>query len=169
MLYQKPTSLSEKLIVWATHGIYYHCEIALDDLRTVGAHKDGIRLGTIPVRDPDKYTLVPLPTGADIEAGLAWAKQQIGKEYGWLDIAFQAVKFLFPNNPFQLTQRNRWDCSDFCTRYLMECDVNLPEEYLDPYQNTPNDLARALGVIEERAGVVQKREAAVSTEKNATG
>lgn len=147
VLYMKPVSLMEKLTVWATHGPYFHSEILLDDLRTVGAHHDGVRLGAIPVNDPGKYTLIHLPAGADIEAGLAWTKQQIGKEYGWLDVFNQAVKFLFPNNPFQITQVNHWDCSDFCTRYLMECDVDLPEEYQDPYQNTPNDLGRWAGLL----------------------
>ncbi len=148
VLYKDPTKLSEKAITWTTHGPFYHVEIVYDDTHTIGAHPEGIRYATYP--NGKSFVVQSLPSNVSAAAGLRWAQQQIGKRYGWLDIAYQAVKFLAPNNPFQLTQKDHWDCSDFVTRYLQECGMQLSDEFSDPYQNTPNDIARIFGLIPPR-------------------
>jgi hypothetical protein len=146
LLFKATSSLVDRAISYATGGPFVHIEIALDGMRMIGAHTNGIGISSIPVIWGGRlYT-----TEEGIENGLEWAQQQVGRSYGWTDIAFQAVKFIMPNNPFQFGRVGRWDCSDFATRYIQQCGIVLPTDFDTPYANTPNDIARLLGILPAR-------------------
>lgn len=161
LLFKHPHDVFEHLICAATHGPYFHTSIALDEgIHDLAAHTtDGIRVSLVSLSA--KYDIVPIaPYASDecVKKALDWAMQQVGKQYGWADIAFQAVKFFAPNNPFQLTMAGHWDCSDFVTRYLQHAGVVLPDAFEDPYRNTPADIARMFGLLSSRFPTVPKRE-----------
>ena len=151
ILYKTSGKWYERLITLATHGPFVHVAIMVDETRVIAADTQGIRYDVLPLLDR-QHALLPLlqyASPVDIERGLAWAMQQTGKEYGWLDIAYQGVKFLAPNNPFRFGEVGHYDCSDLATRYLQHCGVQLPDDY-DPYTVTPNDLARWAGILAPR-------------------
>lgn len=150
----------ENVIVKATHGPYVHVAIGIGTNYVLAANPHGIAYSVIPidaVHSPSLYytvfSLGQLATPSGIAQGLQWAQAQVGKEYGWLDIAYQALKFLAPNNPFRFGVAGHYDCSDFVTRYLQHAGVSLPDAYADPYANSPNDLARCFGVINAQGKV----------------
>ena len=173
ILFKQPHAWYERLICYATHGPYFHVAIALDNNHIIEATSKGIQVNVAP-REQDNaitydtidivayvrtaysaYRGLPDEIEQNIGKALGWAQDQVGKiKYGWLDIAFQAVKFVAPNNPFQLVRHDRWDCSDFVTRVLIEMEFPLPEMYQDPYQNTPNDIARLFNLLPMRKAVV---------------
>src|SRR6266487_3502075 len=155
LLFRSSGKWYENLICQATSGPFCHCELVLDATHIIGAHtREGIVISTPPI-NPNTFTAIditPYTTPQGIEKGLEWAARQYGKQYGYLDIAYQAIKFLAPNNPFQITQKDHWDCSDFATRYLQEAGVPLPEDFDDPYTMTPNDIGRVFGLVAPRKG-----------------
>lgn len=138
----------ERVIAKATHGPYVHVAIQVDKVRVIAATSKGVVCTAIPGEDADHVfvSMADRTTPFDIGVGVGWAINQYGDKYGWLDIVYQAVKFLWPNNPFRFGEKGHYDCSDFATRYLQHAGVALPEDLLDPYVNTPNDLARWLGL-----------------------
>lgn len=144
ILYASSGKLYERAIAFATGGPYVHVAVQVDPYHVIAATPRGIILEDAPPEDAN-HALVPVAHYAasiGIAEGLVWAKEQIGKEYGWSDIAFQAIKFAWPANPFQFGVKDHWDCADFATRYLQHCGVLLPDDMSDPYTVTPNDLAR---------------------------
>jgi hypothetical protein len=155
LLFRSSGAWYERAIAWITHGPYVHVAISLPDQQVIAATPHGIEVGTLTqemLSLCDSVDLMPYTSKAGIEAGLVWAIQQKGKEYGWLDVVFQGLKFLAPNNPFQLVMHDHWDCSDFATRYLREAGVVLPSDFEDPYANSPCDLGRVFGLIPSRKG-----------------
>lgn len=161
ILYKSRGAWYERAIARATQGPYVHVAIVADTTLVSGAIRpaclsaviaadtQGIGYDALPPAD-DLHTVVslaPYTTPDGIKRGLAWAEQQRGRQYGWTDIVYQAVKFLAPNNPFRFGEVGHWDCSDFVTRYLQHAGVQLADAYSDPYCNTPNDLARAFGLL----------------------
>ena len=156
ILFKSPARWQDRLICAATHGPYYHVAIALDATHMIEATGHGIRIDSAPINDAtfDVIDMAPFEDAFRIENGLLWAQAQKGKQYGWLDIAYQGVKFLFPNNPFQVTQEGHWDCSDFVTRYIQHTGYPLPDSFSDPYSNTPNDIARIFQRLPLRKAVL---------------
>ena len=155
ILFKNASTWYEKLICRATGGPYYHCAIALSAKEVIEAMPHGISVDPAPT-NPDVFTVIditPYTSAANIERGLAWAVAQKGKEYGTLDIVYQAIKFLAPNNPFQFCIAGHMDCSDFACRYLWEAGVTLPASYLDAYTVTPNDIGRAFNLVAPRKSV----------------
>jgi hypothetical protein len=155
LLFRSGGAWYERVIVWATHGPFVHCAIMLGGQRIIEATRAGIQINHLRARELLRDAMVDLAQYASferIDEALAWVLGQSGHKYGWLDIVFQAVKFLWPNNPFQLVQRDRWDCSDFVTRFCQQAGVLFPDDFDDPYANTPNDLGRVFGLLPPRKG-----------------
>ena len=158
VLFKQPHAWYEKLICYATHGPYFHCAIALDANHIIEATGNGIQVDVAPCEEDhaityDTIDMSQYETEEHIESALSWCQTQVGKPYGWLDIAYQAIKFVAPNNPFQLTEAGHYDCSDFATRYIQHTGYPLPDSFSDPYQNTPNDIARLFGLLPMRKAV----------------
>jgi uncharacterized protein YycO len=149
ILYRSHGTWYENLIVKMTHGPYVHVGIDCGNGKVVAALSKGIAYS--PYVASPQTTCVPLvpafATAQGVGEALVWAETKVGKKYGWLDIVYQAVKVFAPNNPFQLVQKDHYDCSDFVTRYLEQAHVKIPENYQDPYANTPNDIGRILGAL----------------------
>ena len=172
VLFKQPHAWYERLICYATHGPYFHVAIALDSNHIIEATGKGIQVDVAPNEADNAITYdtidiveyvrtaysayhgLPDEIEQNIEGALDWCQTQIGKQYGWLDIVYQGVKFLFPNNPFQITQAGHMDCSDFATRYIQHTGYPLPDAYSDPYQNTPNDIARLFNLLPMRKAAV---------------
>jgi uncharacterized protein YycO len=154
VLYRSSGKWYERAIVLATGGIYVHVAIATSDKQVIAAGSRGINYFPFSY-DPKIHTIVSLvpehATQLGIEAGLKWAIAQAGKRYSWIDIFYQAVKFLNPNNTLRFYREGEYDCSDFCTRYLLQTGTQLPPDY-EPYAVTPNDLARVYGLLPPRKG-----------------
>lgn len=154
LLFSSSGSLWDRAIVLSTGGPYVHTEIVVDSEHMIGARTDGIAIHPLPL-DPDSYVAIdisPYTTEATMLSGLLWAVQQKGRKYGWSDVAFQAVKFMFPNNPLRWGVEGRFDCADFVCRYLIHAGVQLPDSYLDTYTVTPCDIARAFSLLDPRKG-----------------
>jgi|SRR5579885_2919429 hypothetical protein len=151
LLYTSSGKWYERLITLATHGPFVHVGIILDASTVIAARTGGIAYEKAPPEDAMHVaiSLAPYTTPAGIEQGLAWATRQVGRHYGWSDIVYQGIKFLWPNNTLRFGIEGHWDCADFATRYLQHAGVSLPDAYSDPYCNTPNDLARAFGLLAE--------------------
>ncbi len=149
ILYKASGAWPDRLIASATHGPYVHVSIVYDRFRCLAATRAGIRSDARPMED-ENHVVIDISPIFDIETGIEWAMQQIGKEYGWTDILYQAVKFLAPNNPYQFGHLNTWDCSDYVTRYLDHIGYELPDMFSDPYANTPNDIARMFKLLPPR-------------------
>lgn len=164
ILYRSTGRWYERLITLATHGPYTHVAIVADTTSVscairpaclsavIAADTQGIRYDALPHAD-DMHTVVslaPYATPDGIERGMAWAEQQRGRKYGWLDVVYQGVKFLWPGNPLRFGIEGHYDCSDFACRYLIHAGVAMPDDYLDSYTVTPNDLARWAGLLAPR-------------------
>lgn len=151
ILYRSSGRWYERLITLATKGPYTHVAI-VDDERlylVLAADSQGISYDALPPID-NLHTLVSLASYAStegIERGLAWAEQQVGKRYGWIDIVYQAVKFVWPHQPFRFSEAGHYDCSEFAVRYMLQAGVELPPAFDDPATVTPNDIAAWAGVL----------------------
>lgn len=144
LLFKSPSTWYEKLICWATRGPYFHAAIALDESRIIEATARGIQIDRAPI-NPNTFTAIditPYTTQSKIDEALVWAIQQKGDPYGWSDILFQALKFMWPNNPMRFGISGHLDCSDFACRYLIHAGVSVSDSMLDSYTVTPNDLWR---------------------------
>lgn len=151
LLFRCGKSLREHSIAWATHGPYVHTAICTSAHHCIGATFSGIKIEEVFLPDASLIHVSPYSSDKEIEEAVQWAERHRNQHYGWLDIVYQFVKFFFPNNPFQLVHHNHWDCSDFVTRYLIEAKIDIPEDFDDPYANTPNDIARMFGLLPARA------------------
>ena len=144
ILFKSSGKWYERAIEIATGGPWVHAEIAYVGGLTIGARPHGITTSPAPI-NPNTYTAIditPYTTPDKIQAALAWLEQQIGDEYGTMDIVYQAIKFLWPNNKLRIGIEGHYDCSDLACRYLIHAGVSLPDPMLDTYSVTPNDLWR---------------------------
>jgi hypothetical protein len=149
LLFRSSGTWYEKLICFATRGPYVHVSVVIDNGMTIAAFPHGIAKVPIP-SIPSAYTRVDIrqyvKSEANVRAGMLWLVQQAGKAYGWWDIVFQGFKFLIPGLTLKVVERGHFDCSDLACRYLQAVGVPGAED-LDPYEVSPNDLARFLGIL----------------------
>lgn len=140
---------TDKIISITTKGPFVHVEIDVGDGKFIGAHLDGIGESTASI-GPDYVYCSPEATPENIDTAIAWLKTQVGRQYGFLDIVTDGFKFL--NMPFIVTQADHYDCSDLATRFLLiaqdkKAIPRLGDAAQEPHTVSPNDLARAFGVI----------------------
>lgn len=156
ILFKQPVTWQDKLICRVTHGPYYHVAIALDSTHIIEALGSGIRVDAAPINDAtfDTIDMTQYESVLLTETALIWAQAQTGKQYGWLDIVYQAIKFLAPNNPLRFGIEGHFDCSDFVTRYIQKTGYPLPDTFDIPYANSPNDIARIFQVLPLRKAVL---------------
>lgn len=139
----------ERLIAHFTHGPYCHVEVDMGDGTAIGAYRNGVRQRPIP---GDRLTVrFPLHASSPdrLADGLSFLTAEIGKSYGWADIFNQVLKIL--RSPIFLSEPGEYDCSDLVTRYVCLCGgpvfAALGDRAQEPHMVTPNDLARAAGLI----------------------
>lgn len=146
---------SARLIERATNGPYSHVQVAISAFEVVEALPEGITRSFVHLPpDPADVAAVGGHLQVDRRAhALAWLIQQVGRSYGWADIAADALQALLPpalgsRTPF-LIAPSSFDCSDLATRFLLLAGHKwLPDELvMDSSRVSPNSLARALGVL----------------------
>lgn len=167
----QPGDAIDTLICEATHGPFSHTgvvervEVSPGDgalrITTIEALSRGVTRVTFPLYPSDIGT-ARIPTYVRIAQhmeplriahGLGWTGRQVGKRYGWLDIAADVVKAALPRRlgsrtPF-LVSPSSFDCSALVAKYLLAAGYEwLPDEAIAaPERVSPNDIARMLGVI----------------------
>ena len=155
--------------VGVPHGPYVHVSIDMGNGLYVEEH--GAGLGKAAYQWHRGHTSVDprlLVPKADIEAGLAWVegvyeeavKNQSTHLYGWGDVFDEALKvfghrFLsLPviNQLSHVHSKTAWDCSHFCTLYLIHAGAAGPLGKLaeTPELVAPNDLGIAFHVMPKR-------------------
>lgn len=151
LLYTSDGQWYNRLICYATSGPYCHVAVALSSTLVIEATGKGIVRSMLPLsRNVTPIDLTKYTTPERIEQALAWAEMQVGKQYGWIDILGQAIKFLAPNNPLRIGEEDRWDCSDYAARYIQHAGIILPSGWDDPYSLSPCDIGRIFGLLPVR-------------------
>lgn len=151
LLYESGGKWYEELIRFATHGPFVHAAIALAPDKVIEATGAGIAQNVLQTgRNITVIDLTYYTTPERIEQALAWAEMQAGRAYSWIDIIYQGLKFMWPNNPLRFGVENQFDCSDFAARYIQHAGVILPSGWDDPYSLSPCDIARIFGLLPVR-------------------
>lgn len=140
----------ERLIQWQTGGPYVHVEIVRSAVESVGA---------IASRGVERH---PLPLGGDVAAtaaecepwrlrkALRWLDAQVGDRYGWYAIGDDVLHAAVPWWRVFLAAQRSYDCSQLAAVFLGIAGYPLPTALLtEPELTSPNDLARAVGVLKE--------------------
>lgn len=146
------------------HGPYVHVSIDMGNGLYVEEHGAGLGKAAYQWHrghtNVDPRLLVP---NADIEAGLAWVEEQYEQAvknqsthlYGWGDVFDEALKVFglsLPGINKLVHGKNAWDCSHFCTLYLIHAGAAGPLGKLaeTPELVAPNDLGIAFHVMPAR-------------------
>lgn len=147
-----PGDFAGWLINHFTNGPYDHVEIDLGNGMFVGEHGAGITVHTQDIKKPAAAFVTPV---GDIAKGMEFVnlcieeeqKNPHSHEYGWLDIASDALKIM--GSSLILRREGHWDCSHFIALYLIAAGAAAPLGNMAKHPETisPNDLARAYGVI----------------------
>lgn len=154
ILFMSGGSWFDRLQTFFTRGPFTHSEIDLGNGYSIGAQQKGINKHPFSAGRNVLVFTPPFHDKEDMEAALVWAEAQAGKEYGYLDIVSNAFKIL--GIPLEIGQAGHWDCSDFVTRYLVLAGAadKMGDMASDPTLVSPNDIARAYGLISDNKGFV---------------
>lgn len=138
------------------HGPYVHVSIDMGNGLYVEEH--GAGLGKAAYQFHRGFTVVNpkiVVPDADIEKGLAWVEEVYGEAvkdqhthlYGYIDLFDEAMKVLGRKVTF--SSKTAWDCSHFCTLYLIHAGAAGPLGKLadTPQLVAPNDLGIAFRVM----------------------
>lgn len=145
LLYRGTGRWYERLIQLGTRGPYVHVEVDIGAGESVGALTGGVVRHRIPmgaVVAPTAYRTDP----ARLTGAVDWLVKQAGDQYGWFDIADDVVHAAIPWAPW-VSLGKTFDCSDLATKFLWMAGYPLPPAFLDGATVSPNDLARAVGLI----------------------
>lgn len=155
VLFETSGSLTDLIISTATKGPYTHSEIDLGNGEMIGSQAGGLtRHKDTPGRNVVLFR--PPTSQANIEAGLAWVEHAWSEQvkskgaahtYGWMDWISDFFKMI--GHPLVFSKPGQWDCSEFVTRYLIAAEAEGPlgSQADDPVLISPNDLARAYGIL----------------------
>lgn len=158
LIFVRPSAAdrSGQLIARATNGPYCHVRVRLSYAEVVealdwrGVVRDAV--GVEPDRSDVAHIGLKIERARFIHAR-GWLLDQVGDGYSGWDIAADVVKALLPKRlgsrtPF-LVAPARFDCSELACRWLIHAGYEwLPDDLMDdPARCSPNDLARALGVL----------------------
>jgi hypothetical protein len=142
LFYYAARRLDDWLIAHFTNGPFCHVAVDLGDGTNIAAMHDGVKIRHNP--DESAFQRYTLP--GHIEQGIDYMRSELGNGYGFIDIINQVLRVL--HSPIFLSARDQYDCSDLVARYvLVTGGLNLGEMGEEPHMVTPNDLARAAGLI----------------------
>lgn len=143
------------LVARATDGPYCHVQVRVSSYEVVEALAQGVKRDTLAA-EPEPADVAHCGETLDEQRlihAFAWLLAQVGREYSWLDILADGVKMLLPRamgsrTPFLVAPR-RYDCSQLAALFLLLAGYEwLPDALVvDTARCSPNDLARALGVL----------------------
>lgn len=106
-----------------------HCEVALDDRRSV-ASRDGIGVGRYARRYDDLAYLLRPWRPINLDAGERWFATVDGQRYDWLGLL---VFYLAAKQG----ARDRMFCSEFATRFYRACGLEPFTERMDADRVAP--------------------------------
>lgn len=154
LLYRSGGILKDRVVCAYTGGPFCHCEIDLGDGTSVGAHsEDGI--SQRPERLLDRrvtISLQALTTPERIEVGIAWILKHVGEPFSWASIADLALPA--PVSTLLFGRRSRFNCANLVAGYLeFAGGLALPYGKRPPMVLSPNDIARAAGLLPVVAGM----------------
>lgn len=145
-----------QLIARATGGPFSHVRVRLNRDEVVEALTPQGIVRTALGDEPDPADVAHIGATLDrawFQHARVWLLARVGERYSEWDIAADAVKALLParlgsRTPF-LVSPSRMDCSELGARWLIHAGFEwLPDALVDdPARCSPNDLARALGVL----------------------
>lgn len=151
LLYRNGGTPRDRLVCAYTRGPFCHCELDLGDGSTIGAHsEDGIAYRTdVPHERIERIVLHTRASAERIEAGLEWVLQQLGTPFSWASIADLALPA--PLSTALFGRPSLYNCANLVARYL-EITGGLDLRYgkRPPMLITPNDIARAAGLLQAR-------------------
>lgn len=146
LFYTADGSLVSRLISWRTRGPYVHVEVDVGDGYSIGAH---LYSGVAKFKTgwpAARFSLRQHTSAQQIDEGVAWLVTRLGSSYSLFDIA----TFFVPRRYWRIfvTEEHSYDCSHLVTEYLERTGgVNLDQLPDDPSLISPNDLARACGLL----------------------
>lgn len=158
VIFVPPTTGDEagQLVALKTHGPFCHVQIAYTQNFVLEAlTHSGVTLNArVPLPSERVAAVGATLDTARLTHALRWGYGLVGHTgYSWYDIAVDILNIALPRGvgsrtPF-LIAPSQYDCSDFVTRMLALAGYMwLPDElFMNPSRVSPNDLARALGVL----------------------
>lgn len=163
LLYRTGGILKDRVVTAYTGGPYCHCEIDLGDGTCVGAHsEDGI--SQRPEALHNRRVIISLQdvtTPERIEAGIVWVLQHLGEPFSWASIA----DLILPPRLSTLLfgRRSVYNCANLIAKYLeIVGGLDLPYGKRPLMLISPNDIARAAGLLPASSGLSQARVVRVS-------
>lgn len=152
----KKGDFADWLISHFTNGPFVHVEIDLGDGMFIGEHGGGIEVHGQDIFEPDAFITPKVKVAsADLNVGMNFVTRVANEDmkdpkshrYGWLDIASDVLKIIGAKTI--LRREGQWDCSHFVTLYLIAAHAEGPlgVQAKNPETVSPNDLARAFGLI----------------------
>lgn len=141
LFYPASATFADHIIASVTQGPFVHVAVDLGDGTEISAHsEDGVNRRPLTASG---LTVLPA-RGFDVEPGIRWLQRQVGTKYGY---AMCLNSFLWRVGiPWRVYMVGRYNCSVLVAHYLehIGCDLSDDDEAL-----SPNDLARALGVLKK--------------------
>lgn len=137
------SKISDRLIMWRTHGQFVHVEIDMGDGTSIGALTRGVTRHSTPANplliQTSRYLMTSLlPRGVD------YLDRMLNRQYGWVDIVDNVLSLVMPNGPF-LISSNAVDCSQLAVNFLIIAGYPVPlATIMHAELVSPNDIARFL-------------------------
>lgn len=158
LLYRSGGILKDRIVCAYTGGPFCHCEIDLGDGTCVGAHsEDGI--SRTPERLLDRRVIVSLQartTPEQIEAGIDWVLEHLGEPFSWASIADLVLPARLSTLVFG--RESVFNCANLVAMYLeIAGGLDLPYGKRPPLVISPNDIARAAGLLPLASRMSQAR------------
>lgn len=151
LFYRSHGGLFDDAITLATGAPYTHVEIQVSATESIGALSQGIVRHAIPGGADIARTRERIDADR-LADGLAWLDRQVGKPYGWSDIADDAEHLIDPHAPI-LYSPDRMDCSHLASVYLLVVGFPLPPEMIVALPLvSPNSLYQ---VVVTKCGAIQ--------------
>lgn len=141
LFYPSSGSLIDRIITIVTHGPFVHVAVDMGLAGEISAHsEDGVCRRPIP----DDLPKLPSYSLANTNTllGINFLKEQIGKKYSYANGLNVVLKWL--RIPWRIYHAKRFNCSSLVAHYLEHVGIDLSD---DDEALSPNDLARALGVL----------------------
>lgn len=135
-------SLPDRIIASVTRGPFVHVAVDLGDGTDISAQP----IGGVKVRPTiHSKPLTRLAIRGDIERGITFLQGELGNPYGYCNVLNAGLQRL--GLPYRVSRLDRYDCSSLVARYLERVGIFLGDLSEEPDSVSPNDLARALGVL----------------------
>lgn len=163
LLFRSGGILKDRVVCAYTGGPFCHCEIDLGDGTSVGAHsEDGITQR--PHGLIERRVIISLDERTSperIESGIAWVLEHVGEPFSWASIADLVVPSWLATMAFG--RRYTFNCANLVARYLdIAGALDVSSGKRSPMAVSPNDIARAAGILDPARGLRHAAPARIS-------